>query len=468
MVWPNSDHALMGTLVYDPATGLELTVFENSNDPIDFFAQGRTEFPVIHGQLHDGRTIALLDCFSAGQTGWLSGFIERRIVANTLLIASGLEDPSQLAFSEVRLELTLFNEWVAISPLRRSLGQLSPGEGGKWLTIECERTPSIGFSPWPRSLSFVISHELSSGGKDLLSHAEVTSKYILRIGTPKGANLEDAQHIIGMVQALFSILCGHQVYIQSAVLIREGIPVEERLEREIRLHKHWARPRSAIRPKHVNELLLNLPMLKDAWPVIWSHWCREYERYKTSARLLMSPDLYEGGTLTFRFLAMMQALETFDRNMHPGAYVDADEYDVIYRELSTVLQHIKNTSLRDSLKSRLKYGNEFSLRKRLFRLCDGLEPSVRTLLFGDRHRQCIELIVDTRNYLTHYDEELGMRALRGEGLHYASQLCRWLCTACLLRAIGVPANLLAEQLRRHRRITDARDRLLAHLRHQSV
>ena len=65
------------------------------------------------------------------------------------------------------------------------------------------------------------------------------------------------------------------------------------------------------------------------------------------------------------------------------------------------------------LSEKLKYGNELSLRQRLQKIIKPFEKFV-----GDarQRKKLIGSIVDTRNYLTHYDESLKSRAASGDKL----------------------------------------------------
>src|SRR5438270_13927497 len=68
--------------------------------------------------------------------------------------------------------------------------------------------------------------------------------------------------------------------------------------------------------------------------------------------------------------------------------------------------------LRDKLRIVLKYANQYSLRKRLDSLLNELGTDSRKKI-APFPPLFIEKIVNTRNYLTHYDPELRDTALSG-------------------------------------------------------
>ena len=82
----------------------------------------------------------------------------------------------------------------------------------------------------------------------------------------------------------------------------------------------------------------------------------------------------------------------------------------------TLIDAIPQTVARDhkdALRARIRYGNEFSLRKRLDELAARLSPAIRTLIFGPDGR-VPQRWVDTRNYYSHWDQELRANILDGQ------------------------------------------------------
>lgn len=469
IVWIEStDPPCSARLVFDPSSGIELTVKWAYAGPVAAIGIGSDSFDMIRGTMNDGRSFVLLDCFVTDQHFWAGGNIERRITANHLLILSTATVPRAFLFDEVCLDLSSFNEWISLTPLERDFRQSPMADEVPWLTIRCHKVPTFGFSPITKAPSFVVSHKLTSGGDRLESRLDVESKFILRLGVPAACTLEESQRVIFMAQSLLSMLCGHQVYIEAAQLMCVSDSTEDGRSKEVKFHTHWARPRNSARQRSSLEMLLNYPMVKELLPTLWTNWCKQFDRLQTSAELIMSPDLYEGGTNAFRFLASTQALETIHRNMYPGVYTDGGNYDTYMLQFKAAIDNIPNEALRQSLRARLRYGNEYSLRRRIRELCDNVGNKVLDSIFGDQHVNCIKLIVDTRNYLTHYDDSLRPQALHGINLHYASKLCRWLCVACLLRTIGVPEDMLAQRLNKYPGVSNAKKHFLDFLKSRSL
>lgn len=104
--------------------------------------------------------------------------------------------------------------------------------------------------------------------------------------------------------------------------------------------------------------------------------------------------------------------------------------------------------LRDALKSRIKYGNEFSLRKRLNEIFAGIGPQ-NTALIAPNSATFISDVVDTRNYLTHYSDDLKEQTLEGADLFNANLRLKILLTILLLRELGIDEGLITELVSSH-------------------
>lgn len=100
---------------------------------------------------------------------------------------------------------------------------------------------------------------------------------------------------------------------------------------------------------------------------------------------------------------------------------------------------------------KLKFGNEYTLARRLKDLFTGIDERLSSLV-TDRVDSFIWKIVNTRNYITHYNIGLKTAALLGIEIFYACQRLRILLTILLLQSIGLSDEVIVEQVFKNRRI----------------
>lgn len=145
------------------------------------------------------------------------------------------------------------------------------------------------------------------------------------------------------------------------------------------------------------------------------------------------------------FIAYTQALETYMRE-NPNLndiYLSEEEYIVIIQPMYDCLNELDiDKSHKQSLKNRIKYGFEYSLRKRLNELFDFLKDLKIINCLEKDFPNFSSVVVDTRNYYTHYSEELKDVALKNKELFNLNQDLKILIEVCLLKEIGFSNELI--------------------------
>lgn len=176
-----------------------------------------------------------------------------------------------------------------------------------------------------------------------------------------------------------------------------------------------------------------------------ARWFEHYPAFETTNGLAMS--ILASRTLWphVEFLSVMQALEGFHRVRHGGLYMDKHAYEAVASTLSGAIPKEVGADHLTSLKSRIRYGNEISLSKRLTLLCEGLAKPLRTMLYGDSPK-LLRRWIDTRNYYTHWDDALRDRILDGQNLIYAIARLRALLRVLYLDLMGIPQQTILQGL----------------------
>lgn len=137
------------------------------------------------------------------------------------------------------------------------------------------------------------------------------------------------------------------------------------------------------------------------------------------------------------FLGLMQALEIFHRRMVGGNYLAEKEWEEPLETLADAIPKSLARAHRQALKNRLRYGNEYSLSKRLQELTRGLQESTKQRIIRGDEKTFLKRCIDTRNGLVHE----GSGEILSEGLQAlwrTSQALRALLTVLVLKKLGVP------------------------------
>jgi len=139
-----------------------------------------------------------------------------------------------------------------------------------------------------------------------------------------------------------------------------------------------------------------------------------------------------------QFLALTRALEGLHRAIMGGSYHPDDEYESYRVELKEHVTrlHANNDWKNKFIGGELKYGNQYSLRKRLKDLLKGMDSALKGAILRDAEG-FVDRVVKTRNYLTHMDEKEHGNALHGSDLIHAFDKLQILVGVLLLRETGI-------------------------------
>lgn len=457
---PPSNRAVVGRLCFDPDDGISLQLLDQVS-LAETLTRAQVHFPSVLGQLVNGPRVTLVDATVANTNFGAGGFADVRIIANQLLVGIHLSDPAVRSFDEVRVALTGLNEWFGVSPVTWSLEELPPPETGRKATVTCRHLPRFAFSPVSGGPS-LESEQVISPSIHLPHRGSIANQFELCLRPRAPFGLEQCVFELFRLQALMSILCGHQVYYKHARLFLHGVEGADRQRNVVTYMQRFARPTKEAKKFRVDEVLLPLPLIRESLPSLWCTWTERYEQYRSAVELFTSTEMFGGQLLNFQLLAIMQALETFHRNRFGGTYAEEEDYQRIAGVLAAAIPATTAADLRSALKAKLKYGNEYSLRKRLRLLADGLPGRASGGVGALIHPSLGEFLsrsVDTRNYLTHYTAELETVAFRDADLYWATRLLRWFFVAVLLNDMGLPEDQLVDALTRAGDLSHARESL---------
>lgn len=176
-----------------------------------------------------------------------------------------------------------------------------------------------------------------------------------------------------------------------------------------------------------------------------ARWFEVYDRVHMPSRLALSIFASQKMWLHVEFLSLMQALEGFHRGLFDGNYMDEIDYEAVKNVLEDAIPAELGADHKDALRSRIRYGNEISLRKRLDFLANLIPAPIRATIFGAA-RKVPQQWIDTRNYYTHWDEGLRANVIDGQEMYYANIRMRHFLRVLYLNLIGIPEEALIKSI----------------------
>jgi len=189
--------------------------------------------------------------------------------------------------------------------------------------------------------------------------------------------------------------------------------------------------------KHPGELLINLPLLGTELGTVLNTWFQKSEILDPAVILYVATLSIDLGYSEFRLLNYAQGLEALHRRVFGGKYVADDKYEPIASAIIKSIPKEVGRDHRSSLEGRIKYGHEFSQRKRIKLLLDDVWTGCLDEFIEDRNN-FIDKVINTRNYLIHFDPASSPKAVFGTEIFYISERPKILLITHILIQLDIP------------------------------
>ena len=341
-------------------------------------------------------------------------------------------------FPQPQNEIPLFNtltfsiegidEWVDISGLETNH---TPGE--RSVTISYNLPESISFNladDMQLEVVFTAKRPDSLGSKA----AGIAEKIYFRLVSEKA---QDYGKFVAVIQKITDFLCfamNETVSLDSmsaaSTELCYTIGENTTVPAEIKIYD-FSLSYSKDQPQISQDgMLFKFSDIRDEAEQVINKWIESYEQYEHVFNLYFLAQLRSQPSLTTKFLSLAQCLEVYHRTA-PGfgnKYMEDGEFKTIRRCL--IKQFPKDG--RNWFGSRLQYAHEFSLKDRIREIIKPFEGFIGE----EKAPQLVDYIVNTRNYLTHYNPTLEPKAAKGGDLHVLCKKMEMLFELRFLELMG--------------------------------
>jgi len=399
-----SEKKIPGTLTISDGGKIELEVvglFDETAEGQNGAISDRGEFERIVGNIEKYGLVTLDGCFYKHWHPFSSGISKSLLHVSKALLGIAYDDRESLVLNALRFSVEGIDEWVGLSGINVDR------------QIE-ERTATITYSPLDEislnlnnSMKLLIIFSWTLPGFPIITEAKTTKKAGFKLVSQHERLLEDFISIAHKLTAFLCFALDKTVCIdQLAATLNTG---------------------ESVSSDPIPLYYESLPYTKEVPKLDWHHMLFQYREIEANAEQIINSwlqaydkiepvlNLYFGVTtgglryLDAKVLALAQGLESYHRRTSDETLMDKGDFENLRETLKVQCPE----EHRKWLSEKLNYGNELSLRQRLQKIIEPLKEFI-----GDKSQQdkLIASIVDTRNYLTHYDESLKAKAASGEKL----------------------------------------------------
>lgn len=403
-----------GILTYHPGDTIYLDLFDEFSTKSD--NQPLRVYDLILGYSSSGKIYTLVDSFVTHQKYSMPGFPETKLVINSIYEGIHFNDKSQIKFHTLKTSFSYLVDWVWIN--------------GFSIDVNSEEKVTKITYKLPEEISCKINDSLTI---KISFVAKNPSQNIVQ----KEASITQGVdfYIVSSTEIDFYELLKYQYQLSNLLSLAIGNPVKtlhlfgltEKSIRKIDEYSYiepvsiyfnqtvFSRDNPDINPWN---MLFSFPQIKDRLQNILTKWLGEFDKLEDIFGLYFYTISAYKIAIQTKVLNYAEAIEAFHRKVIGGNYLDKETYtSELYPIITRSIPGKLNESFRESLKSKIKYGYEYSLRKRLSDLFSTYNNGIVNQIIGEKSSQLINEIVETRNYYTHYDEKTpnvceGKRLLR--------------------------------------------------------
>lgn len=438
--------AVPGTLAYS-STRIDLNLFgslasETLND-LGKVSSDFSRYPCIHGVTHEGQKVTVLDSVVTQQQHNLSNATSTVLSGIYLLIGEHIESRDALKLGSVSVAYSWLDWFTNNQPFtiehEESDGDVTSA------AAKYAAPPKLDVSFEYEGEPTCVSLETNLAYQDSRSEITLTAQRHFRFRPATAKSLDWYIKAIWRMSYLLTILTDEAV-----------CPTWLRYSQDGESSNGWLLYRSIEEPASSGTesgvpLLLHLAHVIDDFDSIVQKWYSASDILTSAIHRFMAAHRDSSGNPEVRILMLTQSVEAFSRATTSSEYMGSDEYASVISALTSAIPDSVSGGHRTSLKNRIKFGNEHSLRKRITGLLNSLAQESSEAVCRSKN-DFVCGVVDTRNYLTHYTDELRPSALTGVDLSWACEKLLILLRILLLREIGVEEGLVVRRIKEHHRL----------------
>lgn len=434
-----------GTLTFDPDDGARLSLLGTLDDVIAAMRstlRGGGDSTVIYGVTKKGKPITLLDALNINRQMHMPGITHETWSSNLLVIGLHLESEDAEIFPKSYFRFDSIEEWLGHRPFSMTFN-----DAEKCVTVKAHKPREEPFADHDDFKVTSVGSLYTNNTPDTRYTIDVISQFGVTPATPKSLNW----HLIRAVrlQELASLCTGYYLPLTAFELRGPDHKVGPDMVRpsEAHVYTRMMHP-EAEKPNRRDPPILTGPELVAHNSQALQHWFDQYELFSPAINLFFTITGQRDMFVNVRFLLAIQALEVFHRRTSGETVMPAADFLAFADMMVKAIPASAIPRMKEKLKGTYQFLNEPSLGQRLKSIVADLSASFGTAppAFTKGY---LRKLVATRNYYTHFSQELENQTLDGGGLYWASRRIVLLLTLLFLQRLGLTGADLTPLLARH-------------------
>lgn len=390
---------------------------------------GDIEKEIITGITRDGKEVTLLDCMQIGRKTNSYGVVERYNVG-TILIGKQYKIGEEINFNKIELRYPNMESWVA----ENNFNDRPVWKDNKLIGYEIDYVLPPIFKTEIDNCIFEISTKFNINHEE--HKREILHKNYISVECNESSSLKEILSLEYKVRHFYSLCIGKGTA-PLEIYVYDG-------DKKLQVYYCMIDYEKNIEEVDSSKIRIKFDDIRKDLDVYLRNWFRKAEELEPVFNLYFTNLYMHRNIEEFMYITYAQAIETFHRKVCGGNYIDELRYlEILYPKFVDAIPQDNSISseFKESLKGKFKFQNEYSLNKRLKDLFNKYELLKEIV---PRPKVFIQRIVDTRNYLTHYNENLKETSYRGIELVYANELLKIIIEICLMKEIELEDSIIMQ------------------------
>jgi ApeA N-terminal domain 1 len=400
------ERKIPGTLYISDGGNIELEVIELFDPSLDRMYDDDDNLERIVGVIEEDGCVTLDNCFYKQKNLSFGGVSKKSLVrVNKAFIGVAYEEKENTSFNDFIFSVEGIDEWVGISGI-----QVDRKYETELITATINYLPPDDIIlNLNNGMQLLITFSWMIPGYPCMREAKISQKTYFKLVSTESRGLDEFMSIVHRITTFLCFAIDQTVCLEGITAMSNDILInagnDNSMPVPIKIYYQ-----SLPYLKHdlkidLHRMLFRYGQIKNDAAKVINNWIDAYDKIDPALSLYFSTKTGAQKYLDGKFLALVQGLETYHRRISNEKLMDEEKF----KELVDGIISKCPEENQEWLKGRLTHGNEISLRSIV-------EPFKDVVGTKDEQSKIISKIVDTRNYLTHYDESLKLKAADGQGL----------------------------------------------------
>jgi len=408
------------------------------------FNQNLNYYDIIIGESINGKKITLLDCREFNYNSTFGHGTTKKIFVDKAIVGKQFNKKDYVKFRNFKIHFDLLDEFVWMNGFKQKFRK--KGKTILNLTYKFPKEKKIKIN----NFELIITFSLNGPTMSRVTKEQVaTQKIFLQIKSIKNMNLNEIYQIKDALRTLLSFATQKSILEDDFYGIEEKIINKTKIPEEIKIYdRNIVKKGKNYEGIIPDNFLFNFHDFGRKYSLMFKKWFSLHDKIKSIIpsynALIYSKDTY----LEYHFLGLIHSIEGLYRILINKNYMNTKKYEKeIAEKLISAIPQTINKNHKESLKSKIKYGYEYSLRKRLTEMyqdyCNKLGLDFNSV------KSDIGKIIDTRNYLVHQDNSLKSKASTGNELLRLTYQLKKIMEFIILKEMGFDKDKLKDLLNRY-------------------